>query len=93
MSWFSKKQEPQREVHVETDAEYWAKRDAERDAWKAQAAADAEVSDDDVWVDRSELKPTAQELADGLFNYELSAYSDKVGYYSDGVQRVSPVRR
>ncbi len=28
-----------------------------------------------------------------LFDYELSAYSDTVGYYADGIQRVSPVRR
>ncbi len=88
--WGKKKPEV-KEEHKETAAEYWAKRDAERDAREAEAKRLAEI-DDDVLVDRSELKPTRAELDDGLFNYELSAYSDKTGYYADGIERVCPVR-
>ncbi len=91
MGWFGKKQQPE-PVHVETDAEYWARMDAIREAREIEAKRLAEI-DDDVYVDRSELKPTREELEDGLFNYELSAYSDKVGYYSDGIEMVCPIRR
>jgi hypothetical protein len=78
-------------AHVDTDAEYWAKRDAERNA---QAQAKAQKSDDDCWdgYPAQTLSLTNDELA-ALYNYELSAYNDTVGYYADGIQRVSPLPR
>ena len=88
--WGRKKQEPAPE-HIETAAEYWAKRDAERDAREAQAKADAAREDEACW--EGYAAPSWQPSDGDIFNYELSAYSDTVGYYADGVQRVSPIRR
>jgi hypothetical protein len=90
--WGRNKQKPVAK-HVETDAEYWAKRDAERNAQQAQAKA--QKSDDgDCWDGYAPqtLSFTPAQLAE-LYNYELSAYNDTVGYYADGIQRVSPLPR
>ena len=92
--WGKKKQEQQPEP-VETVAEFWAKRDAERDAreaeQRAQAKREAEADDNNYW--EGYAAPKWQPSDGDIFNYELSAYSDTVGYYADGIQRVCPIRR
>lgn len=47
---------------------------------------------DETWTGYSAPTPTPDEAAH-MFDYELSAYSDKVGYYADGIQRVCPLPR
>jgi hypothetical protein len=81
-------------AHVPTDEEFWAKRDAERNA-QAQASKATKAGDDaDCWDGYAPqtLTLTNDELA-ALYCYELSAYNDTVGYYADGIQRVSPLPR
>ena len=86
--WGKKKQEQQPEP-VETAAQYWAKRDAERDAreaeQKAQAKRESEADDNNYWEGYAAPKWTP---SDGdIFNYELSAYTE--GHeHADGTQRV-----
>lgn len=90
MAWWNKKQPEPEAPHVETVAEYWQKRDAARDAHKAAEKAQAEDTSADDWTGYS--APSVDDDAN-LFGYELSAYSDTVGYHADGIQRVSKVRR
>jgi hypothetical protein len=76
---------------VPTDEQYWAKRDAQRQAWEAQQKQKDVDSGWEGYAPQTEtLTPT--ELA-ALFNYELSAYNDTVGYYADGIERVCPFPR
>ncbi len=88
--WGRKKQEPVAK-HVETEAEYWAKRDAERRDWEAQ---EKQKDIDSGWdgYPAQTLTLTTTELA-ALYSYELSAYNDTVGYYADGIERVCPLPR
>ena len=90
--WGRKKQEPVAK-HVETDAEYWQKRADQRNA-QAQASKAAKSDDGDCWDGYPPITLTLSttELAE-LYSYELSAYNDTVGYYADGIQRVSPLPR
>ena len=88
--WGRKKQPEVVTPPVETTQQYWAKRDAERAARKAEQATGDCV--DDWWDGYGAPPALSPDQEDLLFRYELSAYSDTVGYYSDGVQRVSPVK-
>ena len=87
--WGRKKATPE-PAHVETAEEYWAKRDAEREAREAEAKREADA-EEVYW--EGYAAPIWQPSDGDIFNYELSAYSDTVGYYADGVQRVCPIRR
>jgi hypothetical protein len=90
---WGKKQTPVEPTPVPTDEEFWAKRDAERKA-QAQATKADKADDGDCWDGYAPqtLSFTPAQLAE-LYNYELSAYNDTVGYYADGIQRVSPLPR
>lgn len=64
----------------------------------ATANSDGDAGDEgddrDDWWDgyAAPALPAGVTEAD-LFSYELSAYSDTVGYDADGIQRVSPLRK
>lgn len=93
MAWWSKKAKPKAE-HVETAAEYWARRDKERDEreaeQKAQARREAEADDNNYW--EGYAAPMWQPSDGDIWNYELSAYTE--GHeYADGIQHVCIIRR
>ena len=81
--WGRKKATPE-PAHVETAEEYWAKRDAEREAREAEAKREADA-EEVYW--EGYAAPIWQPSDGDIFNYELSAYTE--GHeHADGTQRV-----
>jgi hypothetical protein len=76
--WGKKKQEPEPE-HVETAAEYWTKRVAEREAREAEAKRLAEA-DDDYWIGYPAPTPTAEE-ADEFRRLAIETFVDEDGKF------------
>jgi hypothetical protein len=79
MAWWNRKQEEPEPVHVETNAEYWAKRNAEREAREAEANRLAEV-DDDGWIGYPAPTPTAEE-ADEFRRLAIRTFVDDDGKF------------
>lgn len=71
---------------------YWLRPSWYDEKYGVPATVTVEADDDNDWWE-GYGEPQWQPSDGPIFNYELSAYSEKTGYHADGVQRVSPIRR